>query len=90
VDDVVARQTATTGSPWKPFGLLAIGVSLSVLDLLIVTIAFPAIRHSLPSASLTSLSWILSAYAIVYAAVLVPAGKFAHIIGRKRLFLAGR
>src|SRR5262245_40842687 len=76
-------------SPWGPFGVLAIGVFLSVLDLFIVSIAFPAIQHSFPSASLSSLSWILSAYAIVYAAVLVPAGKLADIVGRKRVFLAG-
>jgi EmrB/QacA subfamily drug resistance transporter len=76
-------------SPWSAFGVLAIGVFLSVLDLFIVSIAFPAIQHSFPSASLSSLSWILSAYAIVYAAVLVPAGKLADIVGRKRVFLAG-
>jgi EmrB/QacA subfamily drug resistance transporter len=75
--------------PWREFGLLAIGVFLSVLDLFIVSIAFPAIQASFPSASLSSLSWILSAYAIVYAAVLVPAGKLADIVGRKRIFLAG-
>src|SRR5262245_616949 len=76
-------------SPWGAFGLLAIGVFLSVLDLFIVSIAFPAIQTSFPSASLSSLSWILSAYAIVYAAVLVPAGKLADIVGRRRVFLAG-
>src|SRR5262245_16961210 len=76
-------------SPWGPFSLLAIGVFLSGLDLFIVSIAFPAIEHSFPSASLSSLSWILSAYAIVYAAVLVPAGKLADIVGRRRVFLAG-
>jgi EmrB/QacA subfamily drug resistance transporter len=76
-------------SPWSAFGVLAIGVFLSVLDLFIVSIAFPAIQRSFTSASLSSLSWILSAYAIVYAAVLVPAGKLADIVGRKRVFLAG-
>jgi EmrB/QacA subfamily drug resistance transporter len=76
-------------SPWPAFAVLAIGVFLSVLDLFLVNIAFPAIRTSFPSATLSSLSWILSAYAIVYAAVLVPAGKFADIVGRKRIFLSG-
>jgi EmrB/QacA subfamily drug resistance transporter len=74
---------------WRVFGLLAIGVFLSVLDLFIVNIAFPDIQASFPSASLASLSWILSAYAIVYAAVLVPAGRLADLVGRKRVFLAG-
>lgn len=76
-------------SPWRAFGVLAIGVFLAVLDLFIVNIAFPDIQRSFSSASLSSLSWILSAYAIVFAAVLVPAGKLADIVGRKRVFLAG-
>jgi EmrB/QacA subfamily drug resistance transporter len=59
------------------------------LDLFIVNIAFPDIQRSFSSASLSSLSWILSAYAIVFAAVLVPAGKLADVFGRKRIFLAG-
>src|SRR5262249_58123329 len=82
-------QSSLQSSPWGACGFLAIGVFLSVLDLFIVSIASPAIRTSFPSASLSSLSWILSAYAIVYAAVLVPAGKLADIVGRKRVFLAG-
>jgi EmrB/QacA subfamily drug resistance transporter len=76
-------------SPWKAFGVLAIAVFLGILDLFIVNIAFPDIRRSFSSASLSSLSWILSAYAIVFAAVLVPAGKLADLVGRKRVFLAG-
>jgi EmrB/QacA subfamily drug resistance transporter len=84
-----AVDTAAEQSPWRAFSVLAIGVFLSVLDLFIVNIAFPEIQSSFPSASLASLSWILSAYAIVFAAVLVPAGKLADIVGRKRVFLAG-
>jgi EmrB/QacA subfamily drug resistance transporter len=78
-----------TRSPWAAFGVLAIAVFLAILDLFIVNIAFPDIRRSFSSASLASLSWILSGYAIVFAAVLVPAGKLADIVGRKRVFLAG-
>jgi EmrB/QacA subfamily drug resistance transporter len=81
--------TPEADSPWGAFGVLAIAVFLAVLDLFIVNIAFPNIRLSFSSASLSSLSWILSAYAIVFAAVLVPAGKLADIVGRKRVFLAG-
>jgi EmrB/QacA subfamily drug resistance transporter len=81
------RPKAT--SAWSAFGVLSIAVFLAILDLFIVNIAFPAIRRSFPSASLSDLSWILSAYAIVFAAVLVPAGKLGDIVGRKRVFLAG-
>jgi EmrB/QacA subfamily drug resistance transporter len=88
-EEVVPAEMRQARSPWSAFAVLAIGVFLSVLDLFIVNIAFPAIQGSFPSASLSSLSWILSAYAIVFAAVLVPAGKLGDIVGRKRVFLTG-
>ena len=65
------------------------GVFMSSLDLFIVNIAFPAIAKHFGGASLGSLSWILSAYAIVFAALLVPAGRWADAFGRKRAFLLG-
>src|SRR6266498_2190993 len=83
------KQLSGQPKAWSAFGVLAIAIFLAVLDLFIVNIAFPDIRRSFPSSSLPSLSWILSAYAIVFAAVLVPAGKLADIVGRKRVFLAG-
>jgi EmrB/QacA subfamily drug resistance transporter len=85
----VTAEMREARSPWQAFAVLAIGVFLAVLDLFIVNIAFPAIQSSFPLTSLSSLSWILSAYAIVFAAVLIPAGKLGDIVGRKRVFLAG-
>src|SRR5580698_1945958 len=65
------------------------GVFLSSLDLFIVNIAFPSISLSYHGESLSSLSWVLSAYTIVFAAALVPAGRWADRSGRKRAFLLG-
>src|SRR5271165_6065719 len=65
------------------------GVFLSSLDLFIVNIAFPNISSSFHGESLSSLSWVLSAYTIVFAAALVPAGRWADRAGRKRAFLLG-
>lgn len=59
------------------------------LDLFIVNLAFPRIGREFQGTSLTMLSWVLTAYAIVYAALLVPAGRFADRAGRKRSFLIG-
>jgi EmrB/QacA subfamily drug resistance transporter len=55
----------------------------------IVNIAFPQIQRDFRGTSLASLSWILNAYAIGYAALLVPAGRWADRTGRKRAFLGG-
>ena len=65
------------------------GVFLSSLDLFIVNIAFPSISATFHGESLSSLSWVLSAYTIVFAAALVPAGRWADRAGRKRAFLIG-
>src|SRR6266700_771392 len=70
-------------------GVLSLAVFMSSLDLFIVNLAFPYISRQYPGTSLSSLSWVLNAYTIVFAAVLVPAGRWADRIGRRRLFTAG-
>ncbi len=74
---------------WRVSLIVCVGVFMSSLDLFIVNIAFPAIGRHFGGASLGSLSWILSGYAIVFAALLVPAGRWADAFGRKRAFLLG-
>jgi EmrB/QacA subfamily drug resistance transporter len=74
---------------WVVSLIVCTGVFMASLDLFIVNIAFPAIGKHFGGASLASLSWILSGYAIVFAALLVPAGRWADAFGRKRAFLLG-
>src|SRR5215208_8047135 len=69
--------------------VVCVGVFLSSLDLFIVNIAFPDLQRDFPGSSLAELSWVLNVYAIVFAALLVPAGRWADRAGRKRAFLAG-
>jgi EmrB/QacA subfamily drug resistance transporter len=74
---------------WKILILCSVGLFMASLDLFIVNIAFPDLAKSFPGATLPDLSWILNAYAIVFAALLVPAGRIADRVGRKRVFLLG-
>jgi MFS family permease len=67
---------------------------MAQLDLFIVNVAVPSMGRSFGGAaagpaSLSSLSWVLNAYAIVFAALLVPAGRLADHFGRRRFLLAG-
>src|SRR4051794_41784027 len=62
---------------------------MSSLDLFIVNLAFPSIGEEYAGAELGSLSWILNAYTIVFAAVLVPAGRGADRVGRRHALVAG-
>jgi EmrB/QacA subfamily drug resistance transporter len=75
--------------PWRAFTPLAVAIFLTTLDLTVINVALPAIARDFPSASLASLSWLLTAYAIGFAAVLVPVGKLGDLYGRKRLFVLG-
>jgi EmrB/QacA subfamily drug resistance transporter len=70
-------------------GVLSLAVFMSSLDLFIVNLAFPYIARQYPGTSLSSLSWVLNAYTVIFAAVLVPAGRWADRIGRRRVLLAG-
>jgi EmrB/QacA subfamily drug resistance transporter len=65
------------------------GIFVSSLDLFIVNIAFPDLLRSFRPSSLSDLSWVLNAYAITFAAFLMPAGWWADQSGRKRAFLCG-
>jgi EmrB/QacA subfamily drug resistance transporter len=74
---------------WLVLAVVSTAVFMSSLDLFIVNIAFPDIRADFSGATLAELSWILNAYAIVFAALLVPFGRSADRLGRKRSFIAG-
>ncbi|HEX7996516.1 MAG TPA: MFS transporter [Streptosporangiaceae bacterium] len=69
--------------------VLSVAVFMSSLDLFIVNLAFPYIGRDYAGTTLSTLSWVLNGYTIVYAAVLVPAGRWADRVGRRRVFVAG-
>ncbi len=66
-----------------------LGVFMVFLDTQVLFVAFGDIRQSFPDVSATSLSWVLSGYTLVFAALLVPSGRLADRWGRKRVFLGG-
>jgi EmrB/QacA subfamily drug resistance transporter len=71
------------------FAVVSAGVVMVYLDLFIVNVALPSIGRAFGGTGLGSLSWILNAYAIVFAALLVPAGRAADRIGRRNAFVTG-
>jgi EmrB/QacA subfamily drug resistance transporter len=78
----------TTG-PWVVFAIASAAVFLVSVDATIAVAAFPALRSSFAETSPATLSWVLNAYTILYAALLVPAGRMVDLHGAKRLFLFG-
>lgn len=74
----------------RPLLLVLCGAPfVASLDLFVVNIALGDIAASYPGYSLGDLSWVLNGYAIVYAALLVPLGRWADRIGHRRGFMLG-
>src|SRR3954471_7892533 len=74
---------------WKVLLVTSAAMFMAFLDVTIVNVAFPSIRQEFPETSLAGLSWVLNAYNIVFAALLVPAGRLADLVGRRRVFFWG-
>jgi EmrB/QacA subfamily drug resistance transporter len=73
---------------WLAAAALIIGALMDMIDVTIVNVALPTIRHDL-HASGTQLEWVVSGYMLAFAAALIVAGSFGDLFGRKRVFLTG-
>ena len=70
--------------------LVTVGATfLAFLDTTIVNIAFPAIAADFDGVGRPTLSWVLNAYNVVFAALLLPAGRLGDLLGHRRLFCGG-
>lgn len=69
--------------------VLSLAAFMASLDVFIVNVAFDAIAADFDGADLASTSWVLNAYAIVFAALLIPAGRLVDRYGRKGGFVVG-
>ena len=81
--------TETRASPWPTFWIASVAVFLVSLDTTMLFAAFRAVREGFPGTSAADMSWVLNAYTVVYAAMLIPAGGLADTHGRKKIFLLG-
>lgn len=81
------RRTAP--SPRRVLAIASLGAAVAFVDATIVNIAFPNIERSFKGTSIASLSWVLNAYNIVFAAFLVAAGRIADLLGWRRVFVFG-
>src|SRR5262252_7451202 len=76
-------------SPQTVLAVASLGAAVAFVDATIVNIAFPNIARSFPGTSISTLSWVLNAYNIVFAAFLMAAARIADLIGRRRVFVFG-
>jgi EmrB/QacA subfamily drug resistance transporter len=89
-----SRADASADAPvhkWLTLIVVALGVLLVMADSTIVTVALPSIREDFGflEVSLTDLQWVVNAYVLAFAALLLSAGRLADMFGRRRLFAIG-
>src|SRR5437763_14308106 len=75
-------------SRWIALVVLCTGMLMIVLDATIVNVALPSIQNDL-GFSQSSLAWVVNAYLIAFAGLLLLAGRFGDLISRRTVFLAG-
>jgi EmrB/QacA subfamily drug resistance transporter len=75
-------------SDWAVLITLSLGFFMTLLDLTIVNVAIPDMRRSL-HASLAQTGWVLNAYIIVLAVLMITAGRLGDLRGKKNLFIIG-
>jgi EmrB/QacA subfamily drug resistance transporter len=86
--DLSPPDAAAAGA-WRTFRIASAAVFLVLLDTTAVVAAYAPLRAHFSAVSVADLSWTLNAYTVLYAALLVPAGRLADLRGRKRVFLHG-
>ncbi len=73
---------------WKIFGVMMVAWAMTLLDVSIVNIAIPDLQDEL-STDVGTVTWVINAYNITFAILLVSMGRLADQFGRKRFFLIG-
>src|SRR5438067_5703668 len=75
-------------APWLALAVLALGLFMTLLDLTIVNVAIPSIVDDI-HASLDQVLWVLNAYSLAYAVLLITSGRLGDVLGPRTLFIAG-
>src|SRR5256885_8702959 len=78
----------TDRNRWIALYVLCAGVLMIVLDVTVVNVALPSVQTDL-GFSQSSLAWVVNAYLISFGGLLLLAGRFGDILGRRDIFLAG-
>ena len=83
-----AQRKTGTGSRWLALVILCAGFLMIVVDATIVNVALPSIQKDLGFTQ-ANLAWVVNAYMIAFAGLLLLSGRLGDLIGRKRIFLSG-
>lgn len=81
-------QSEGNSHKWWALAAVCFGLFMALLDVTIVNVALPTMATDL-NASLSDLQWVISAYAIALAVLIVTSARLGDIFGRKKVFMTG-
>ena len=82
------RLFSSENRKWWTLGAVAVGLFMIMLDNTVVNVAVPSIQREL-GVGLSELQWIVTGYALSFAALMLTGGKLADMLGRRRIFVIG-
>jgi EmrB/QacA subfamily drug resistance transporter len=82
----IEKKEITPFRKWMGLVAVSLGVFMSLLDTTVVNVALPSIQKSL-NANYSDLQWVISAYTITFAVLLLIAAKLGDLYGRKLIFI---
>jgi EmrB/QacA subfamily drug resistance transporter len=82
------RLYSSENRKWWTLGAVAVGLFMIMLDNTVVNVAVPSIQRDL-GVGLSELQWIVTGYALSFAALMLTGGKLADMLGRRRIFVIG-
>jgi len=83
-----ARIFAEHNRKWLTLAAVSFGLFMIMLDNTVVNVALPSIQRDL-DADLSELQWIVTGYALTFAALMLVGGKLADAYGRRLIFVVG-
>jgi EmrB/QacA subfamily drug resistance transporter len=82
------RLLTSENRKWWTLAAVAFGLFMIMLDNTVVNVALPSIQRDL-GVGLSELEWIVTGYALTFAALMLTGGKLADMFGRRRIFVVG-
>ena len=83
-----AQNPASARNPWAALAVLCAGYGTILLDLTVVNNAMPSIIGSLHT-GVNGILWVINAYVLVYAVLLITAGRVGDLVGQRAIFAGG-
>jgi EmrB/QacA subfamily drug resistance transporter len=85
---VLQVLTAEENRKWWTLFAVSFGLFMIMLDNTVVNVALPTMERDL-HVSISQLEWVVIAYALTFASLLITGGKLADLLGRRRIFVVG-